>query len=84
MQPIFDVGTIVYVDVISNMSQININDIIAFQSPYDLDGILVHRVIERTETSEGMVFRTKGDNNPVRDPWQLQEEYVIGKVVEYQ
>jgi signal peptidase len=84
MQPTLDVGMIVYVDVVTNMNQIQIDDIIAFRSPYNEEDILVHRVIERIETTEGIIFRTKGDANPVRDPWQLQEEYVIGLVVEYE
>jgi signal peptidase len=84
MQPTLDVGMIVYVDVVTNMSHIQIDDIIAFHSPYNDDDILVHRIIERSETTEGMVFRTKGDANPVPDPWQLQGEYVIGIVVEYE
>jgi signal peptidase len=83
MQPIFDVGTIVYVDTVSNTRQIEIDDIIAFHSPYNWDTFLIHRVVERIETTGGMVFRTKGDANPVRDPGVLQEEYVIGIVVEY-
>jgi signal peptidase len=84
MQPTLDVGMIVYVDVVTNMSQIQIHDIIVFHSPYNEEDILVHRVVERIETTKGMIFRTKGDANPVRDPWQLQEEYLIGIVVEYQ
>jgi signal peptidase I len=84
MQPIFDVGIIVYVDVVSNTRQIEIDDIIALHSPYNWDTYLIHRVVERIETSGGMVFRTKGDANPVRDPWTLQDKYVIGIVVEYE
>ncbi len=83
MQPIFDVGTIVYVDAVSNKHQIEIDDIIAFHSPYNWDTVLIHRVVERIETTGEIIFRTKGDANPVRDPWQLPEEYVIGIVAEY-
>jgi signal peptidase len=83
MQPTFDVGTIVYVDTVSTKRNIEIDDIIAFHSPYNWDAFLIHRVVERSETTGGMVFRTKGDANPVRDPWVLQENYVIGIVAEY-
>jgi hypothetical protein len=65
------------------MSHLQIDDIIAFHSPYNWDTILIHRVVERIDTSEGMVLRTKGDANSLWDPWVLQEEYVIGLVVEY-
>jgi hypothetical protein len=52
MQPTFDVRTIVYVDTVSNTCQIEIDDIIAFHSPYNWDTILIQRVVERIETLE--------------------------------
>jgi signal peptidase I len=65
MEPTFNVGTIVYVDIVTNKSEIQIDDIIAFHSPYTWDTFLIHRVVERIETNGGMVFRTKGDADSV-------------------
>jgi hypothetical protein len=84
MQPTFDVRIIVYVDTVSNTCQIEIDDIIAFHSPYYWDAFLIHRVVERIKTTVGIMFRTKGGAKPVWDPCQLQEEYIIGIVVEYE
>lgn len=44
--------------------QIEIGDIVTFEQGSDL---IVHRVIEKGEDSEGIYFITKGDNNEVSD-----------------
>ena len=84
MQPTINEGAIVYVDAVSNIGNIKLNDIIAFHSPFNWDTLIIHRVVEKIITTDGVILRTKGDNNPVRDSWQLQEEYVIGIVAEWE
>ena len=84
MTPTINEGAIVYIDAVSNIGNIKLNDIIAFHSPYNWDTLIIHRVVEKIITTEGVILRTKGDNNPVRDPWQLQEKYVIGLVTEWE
>jgi signal peptidase I len=84
MQPTINEGAIVYIDAVSNVGNIKLNDIIAFHSPSNWDTLIIHRVVEKIITTEGVILRTKGDNNPVRDPWQLQEEYVVGVVAEWE
>ena len=83
MQPTINEGAIVYIDVIT-MGNIKLNDIIAFHSPFNWDTLIIHRVVEKVITTDGVILRTKGDNNPVRDPWQLQEEYIVGVVAEWE
>jgi len=84
MQPIINEGVIIYIDAVSNTGNIKPNDIIAFHSPSNWDTLIIHRVVEKIITTEGVILRTKGDNNPVRDPWQLQDQYVIGLVTEWE
>ena len=83
MQPTINEGAIVYIDVIT-MGNIKLNDIIAFHSPSNWDTLIIHRVVEKVITTDGVILRTKGDNNSVRDPWQLQEEYIVGVVAEWE
>ena len=45
-------------------NEIHIGDIITFEEDGDL---IVHRVIDIGEDSNGKYFITKGDNNPVAD-----------------
>ena len=40
-----------------------------------------HRVVEILEEEQGRVFVTKGDNNNVTDAYNVESEYLIGKVV---
>lgn len=45
-------------------NEIKIGDIISFESS---NGLIVHRVVEKGEDSEGVYFVTKGDSNSVSD-----------------
>jgi signal peptidase len=56
---------------------IHVGDVLCFRSPRD--GItVVHRVVE--VGAEGI--RTRGDRNPSVDPWVLQREDILGRVVQ--
>jgi len=54
---------------------INEGDIIVFRK-YDM--VIIHRVVRITE--EGYI--TKGDANPVEDPWIVKKEEVLAKVLQ--
>lgn len=56
-------------------------DILIFHSPFDWDTLIVHRVVEKTSVNGRLVLFTKGDNNPIRDPWRVYEENVVGIVI---
>ena len=55
---------------------IRTGDVIVFRPPEE-DQRIVHRVV--SITSEGI--RTRGDNSTSDDPWLLQPENIIGRVV---
>lgn len=61
----------------------NIGDIISFFSTeYDKNGIIVtHRVIDKINNSNGSIYTTKGDNNPVPDYNKVNTSDVFGKVL---
>jgi signal peptidase I len=84
MRPTLEIGDIVVVEEVSNVSEITAEgetgDIIAFYRPGD-NVIVVHRAIEKFEVDGSWYFTAKGDNNTDPDPWQIPEENIIGKVV---
>ena len=52
------------------VSSLAVRDVIIFQSPLNPDVTVVHRVIQLNFNSSGQaVVKTKGDANPVADPW---------------
>jgi signal peptidase I len=56
---------------------IDVGDIIVFKEPFS-NRTIIHRVIE---VVGGYLYRTKGDNNPVADPYYITFDRVLGKVI---
>ena len=82
MKPTYDVDTLIVVKKV-DPETIKVNDVISFysQDPI-LDGAVnTHRVVEILEEEQGRGFVTKGDNNNVTDAYNVESEYLIGKVV---
>ena len=52
------------------VSSLAVRDVIIFQNPLKPDVTMVHRIIQLNFNSSGQaVVKTKGDANPVADPW---------------
>ena len=66
----------------TNPEDIQINDVISYYSTNSFFGStpITHRVVEKHVTNNGIVFRTKGDANPVMDNEMIDQSQVIGKV----
>ncbi len=64
MEPSIHKGSLVFVQPV-DPTEIVIGDIITFQQ---YDQTTTHRVIAITPSDAGLVFKTKGDANPVADP----------------
>lgn len=62
--------------------ELRVGDIIFFTVPPEMSDILperiTHRIIEVNQDSNGIFFRTKGDNAPP-DTYEVRSESVIGK-----
>lgn len=43
---------------------------------------ICHRVVDKYAKNGSWYFRTKGDNNPQIDPWEVPGHFVLGVVVE--
>ena len=67
----YDRGSIVY-DRVVLTRELNVGDVITYAPPAGAGpaGLVTHRIVAITPQPGGArVFRTKGDANPVKDPW---------------
>ena len=86
MNPVLNMGDLITNEKISP-SEVKLGDIIIYRMPtpererYQSLPLIAHRVIEITNTTAaGLIYRTKGDNNPVVDPWSVRNGDLVGKV----
>jgi len=61
-------------------STLKVGDVIVFYQPGYAKNLIIHRVNEVIINNQPS-FRTKGDNNASPDPWLVQANNVIGKVI---
>lgn len=82
MAPTYGIDTMVIVKD-TKASEIQEGDVISFYSTDpSLDGAVnTHRVVEVHEENGARTFVTKGDKNNVVDAYDVEEKYLIGKVV---
>lgn len=82
MQPVLNYGDLILVRR-EQAENIEVGDIIAFNvpSPYNLvaQSPTVHKVVEKLNENGEIYFKTKGDNNPTEDQWNVPAKNVIGK-----
>lgn len=72
MQPHLPVGTLVVTERVP-ASQIRDGDVVVFARPGHAGETVVHRVTRITPTGDGALqAHTRGDANPVEDPWTLR------------
>jgi len=64
------------------IDDIQVSDIIAFDSHMQGIGIIAHRAIAVGDDDGQIGIDTKGDNVEQPDPWTVHEEDLIGKVVD--
>jgi signal peptidase len=73
MRKTIPVGSLV-VDRTVRPSSLRVGDVISFHKPIGEVGIDTHRIIEIQRSNGHVVYRTKGDSNPVPDPWAIVYE----------
>ncbi len=69
MAPTFPKGSIVVLGPIS-ADAVAVGDVITFYPP-DHTSLVTHRVVQIKDGTDGRVFITQGDANPLPDPWEL-------------
>jgi signal peptidase I len=70
MRPGFPVGGVVVAQRVPT-SSLQVRDVILFHPPGEPTRTYVHRIISLKREGGTDVIRTKGDDNPVPDPWTL-------------
>lgn len=82
MAPTYDIDTMILVEEVAP-SEIQVGDVISFYSSDPaLDGAVnTHRVTEIEKDEDQYVYTTKGDGNNIADPYTVQSEHLIGKVI---
>lgn len=80
MEPTLNVGDLIYVKGVAP-SNLQVGDVITFKSPtkYISGSLVTHRIVEISYETNEIIFQTKGDNNPVTDPWTVTTGDIIGK-----
>lgn len=85
MKPTLQVGDLILTHKTS-MDNLQVGDIIDYRVPstfmklYNYPPTICHRIVSLENTSNGLAFRTKGDNTSL-DPFLVMPEDVIGKEV---
>jgi signal peptidase len=70
MRPGFALGSVVVVKRVP-VSSLATRDVIMFHNPGSPSEYVVHRIVSLQSSPDGKVIETKGDDNPVRDPWKF-------------
>ena len=79
MEPTIPVGGLAADRAIA-ATDVRVGDVITFSDPYVKNRLVTHRVIDIIQTRHGLVYRTKGDANPGRDPWTVRLAGQVGRV----
>ncbi|WP_200415912.1 signal peptidase I SipW [Virgibacillus salexigens] len=76
MEPGIQTGSIIAIKMVEDGSNFQDKDIITFME--EDNKLVTHRITEVTETKNGVVYRTKGDNNNAVDTSPVLAENVVG------
>ena len=79
MMPTIPIGSVVAAKPVE-ASAIEAGDIIAFRTGTEADKLVTHRVVEVSNDSGALCFRTAGDSNANPDGNAVLAENVVGKV----
>ncbi len=79
MNPVFYRGDGIIYENIKYVDRVEVGDILVFMNS---GKIITHRVLGIIESPDGKIYKTKGDNNPTYDSFDVEEKDGIG-VVKY-
>ena len=85
MIPALNIGDLIIVQGGLNVSDIvaeyGTGDIVVFYKPNNPSELIVHRAVETQGSGDNLLLKTKGDNNHSVDPWNVDDNSLVGKVV---
>jgi len=79
MKPTLNIGDIIIAKGV-NPKELKVGDIIIFQLR-NSNVLIVHRIVNIINKGDSVIIYTKGDNNPVQDPWFVTGDEVKGLVI---
>jgi len=77
MEPTIKTGSIILVKKRTKQTKITTGEIITFKMPYNEQILVTHRIIEIINNNEQLFYTTKGDANPVKDPWIIDKNSIV-------
>lgn len=80
MEPVLSARANAIEIVPASEDDVKVGDIVSYKSDY-ADGIIIHRVIDKSYDSQGTYFILKGDNNPTADPGRIRFSQIQRVVV---
>ncbi|WP_010196812.1 signal peptidase I SipW [Bacillus sp. m3-13] len=75
MEPTFQTGSVIAVQKLENPTDLSIGDVITFQESRDV--LVTHRIIDVIASNEGVLYKTKGDNNNFEDTNPVLSQNVV-------
>ena len=82
MQPWMPTGSLAIIQR-EPLRDLRLHDVAVFHPPYSPRVIYMHRVVELRRAGSVLLVRTKGDANPVSDPWTLRISGRSAYIVRY-
>ncbi len=86
MVPTLGVGDFIFIQSVNDFDAVNIGDppvgdILVFIRPGFSEEYIVHRAIDGTLVDDKWVYQTKGDHNTFQDGFTVDQDLVVGRVV---
>lgn len=81
----YDLGSVVF-DKPVPVASLKVGDVITYLPPSEsrVTNLVTHRIHSISQDSDGTaVYRTKGDNNPQRDPWTFRMQQPLQPRVDF-
>jgi signal peptidase I len=80
MEPIFQTGSIIVIELAKEGAAYQKGDIITFQSE---DKLITHRIMDVKEANGDLLYTTKGDNNDGPDSDYVLPQNIVGKYTNF-
>jgi len=71
MRPGFSIGGVAITQTIPT-NQLKVGDVAVFHPPFLKSTTYIHRIISIKKINNQYIIHTKGDDNPIADPWTLR------------
>ena len=80
MSPFFEAGDLVIDKAVTDVSELQVGDVITFWTIIEGERVLnTHRIVEIVDADTYIYFVTKGDNNSSEDALTVHQSEVVGK-----